>query len=120
DFTLQFRYYQASQADTLTNRENYIKLGNTQVLTWDEATLYKSTSTSMGPLSIGSWQESAITRSGGYLYFYHNGLCIGSLSTSAVFTEYITFHFGSTSRSYSMLDELRVLNYAIASGTGSS
>lgn len=26
DFTLQFRYYQASQADTLTNRENYIKL----------------------------------------------------------------------------------------------
>lgn len=120
DFTLQFRYYQASQADTLTNRENYIKLGNTQVMTWDEATLYKSTSTSMGPLSIGSWQELAITRSGGYLYFYHNGLCIGSLSTSAVFTEYITFHFGSTSRSYSMLDELRVLNYAIASGTGSS
>ena len=30
------------------------------------------------------------------------------------------FHFGNTSRSYSMLDELRVLNYAIASGTGSS
>ena len=120
DFTLQFRYYQASQADTLTNRENYIKLGNTQVMTWDEATLYKSTSTSMASLSIGSWQELAITRSGGYLYFYHNGLCIGSLSTSAVFTEYITFHFGSTSRSYSMLDELRVLNYAIASGTGSS
>lgn len=120
DFTLQFRYYQASQADTLTNRENYIKLGNTQVMTWDEATLYKSTSTSMASLSIGSWQELAITRSGSYLYFYHNGLCIGSLSTSAVFTEYITFHFGSTSRSYSMLDELRVLNYAIASGTGSS
>ena len=120
DFTLQFRYYQASQADTLTNRENYIKLGNTQVMTWDEATLYKSTSTSMASLSIGSWQELAITRSGGYLYFYHNGLCIGSLSTSAVFTEYIMFHFGNTSRSYSMLDELRVLNYAIASGTGSS
>ena len=117
DFTLQFRYYQASQPDTTSNINNYISVNGSRLMSWDESNFYygsKGYETTLGPLSIGSWQELAIVRDSGTLYYYHNGLCVGSTSNVSVLGNVLTFNFGTTSRSYSMLDELRVLNFPLA------
>ena len=117
DFTLQFRYYQASQPDTTSNINNYISMNGSRLMSWDESNFYygsKDYETTLGPLSIGSWQELAIVRDSGTLYYYHNGLCVGSTSNVSVLGNVLTFNFGTTSRSYSMLDELRVLNFPLA------
>ena len=117
DFTLQFRYYQASQPDTTSNINNYISVNGSRLMSWDESNFYygsKDYETTLGPLSIGSWQELAIVRDSGTLYYYHNGLCVGSTSNVSVLGNVLTFNFGTTSRSYSMLDELRVLNFPLA------
>lgn len=117
DFTLQFRYYQASQPDTESNINNYISMNGSRLMSWDESNFYygsKDYETTLGPLSIGSWQELAIVRDAGILYYYHNGLCVGSTSNVSVLGNTLTFNFGITSRSYSMLDELRVLNFPLA------
>lgn len=117
DFTLQFRYYQASQPDTESNINNYISMNGSRLMSWDESNFYygsKDYETILGPLSIGSWQELSIVRDSGTLYYYHNGLCVGSTSNASVLGNTLTFNFGTTSRSYSMLDELRVLNFPLA------
>ncbi len=117
DFTLQFRYYQASQPDTISNINNYISMNGSRLMSWDESNFYygsKDYETTLGPLSIGSWQELAIVRDSGTLYYYHNGLCVGSTSNASFLGNTLTFNFGTTSRSYSMLDELRVLNFPLA------
>ena len=117
DFTLQFRYYQASQLDTESNINNYISMNGSRLMSWDESNFYygsKDYETILGPLSIGSWQELSIVRDSGTLYYYHNGLCVGSTSNASVLGNTLTFNFGTTSRSYSMLDELRVLNFPLA------
>lgn len=117
DFTLQFRYYQASQPDTTSNINNYISMNGSRLISWDESNFYygsKDYETTLGPLSIGSWQELAIVRDSGTLYYYHNGLCVGSTSNASFLGNTLTFNFGTTSRSYSMLDELRVLNFPLA------
>ena len=117
DFTLQFRYYQASQPDTASNINNYISINGSRLMSWDEFNFYygsKDYETTLGPLSIGSWQELAIVRDSGTLYYYHNGLCVGSTSNASFLGNTLTFNFGTTSRSYSMLDELRFLNFPLA------
>ena len=117
DFTLQFRYYQASQPDTVSNINNYISMNGSRLMSWDESNFYygsKDYETTLGPLSVGSWQELAIVRDSGTLYYYHNGLCVGSTSNASFLGNTFTFNFGTTSRSYSMLDELRVLNFPLA------
>lgn len=117
DFTLQFRYYQASQPDTTSNINNYISMNGSRLISWDESNFYygsKDYETTLGPLSVGSWQELAIVRDSGTLYYYHNGLCVGSTSNVSFLGNTFTFNFGTTSRSYSMLDELRVLNFPLA------
>ena len=77
-----------------------------------------STKLSTG-LSVGSWQELALVRQGSALYIYHNGLRVGSASTSAVLNNKVTFHFGASSRAYSMIDELRLLNFPVVKGGAS-
>lgn len=117
DFTLQFRYYQASQPDTTSNINNYISMNGSRLISWDESNFYygsKDYETTLGPLSVGSWQELAIVRDSGTLYYYHNGLCVGSTSNTSVLGNTLTFNFGTGSRSYSMLDELRFVNFPIA------
>lgn len=117
DFTLQFRYYQASQPDTESNINNYISMNGSRLMSCDETNMYygsKDYETTLGPLSIGSWQELAIVRDSGTLYYYHNGLCVGSASNTSVLGNTLTFNFGTGSRSYSMLDELRFVNFPIA------
>lgn len=115
DFTIQFRYYQASQPDTVVNLENSLSFGSSCLLKWDERTLYNGSGTSIGPLPIGNWSEIALIRSNGTLYTYVNGLKVASQTDSNYYVaETFRFAFGSTSRAYSMLDELRVLDFALA------
>lgn len=116
DFTLQWRYYQNS-ATTTEHNENYVMFGNTKLLGWSEKNLYRMGTTQMYPLSLGTWQELALVRYNGVLYFYHNGLKVGSLSNASVFEDTFTFHLGASSRGYSMLDEMRFVNFAVAEGT---
>lgn len=117
DFTLQWRHYQASQIDTLTNRENYITIGGLTVLRWDERSFYwNNSTTACAPVPIGTWHELALIRSGGVLRFYINGVAVASLASTQGLTNTIELYLGDTSRAYTMLDELRVVNFAIAQG----
>lgn len=116
DFTLQWRYYQ-NAAVTSTNNDNYVMFGSTKLLGWSEQYLYSmGTSQIATGLSVGTWQELALVRSGSTVYIYHNGIVAGSMSCTAFPTDKITFHFGASSRAYSMLDELRFVNFPIAEG----
>lgn len=114
DFTVQFRYYQASQPDTQNNINNSLALGGTTLARWDEQSLYPNTSPSAAcALSVGNWVELALVRHNGTVYLYVNGLKVSSWANNAAFSKTLTFTFGTTSRAYSMLDELRVLNFAL-------
>lgn len=115
DFTIQWRYYQASQADTVDNRENTFSIGSTKLFTWDERSYYwDNSSTACAPVGIGTWNEVALVRHSTMLYLYINGLKVAEKSVNTPYGNEFTFTFGSTSRAYSMLDELRVVNFAVA------
>lgn len=116
DFSLQFRHYQASQPDTLTNIENTLSIGGNVVLRWDERNFYwgASGSTVAATVPIGSWAEIALIRNNGVLYLYINGLKVTSSANTIGYSGSIAFNLGSTSRAYTMLDELRFVNFAVA------
>lgn len=114
DFTIQWRYYQASQADTVDNKENSFSIGTTKLFTWDERSYYFGSSTACSPVGIGTWNEVALVRHSTMLYLYINGLKVAEKSVNTPYGNEFTFTFGSTSRAYSMLDELRVVNFAVA------
>lgn len=114
DFTIQWRYYQASQADTVDNKENSFSIGTTKLFTWDERSYYFGSSTACSPVGIGTWNEVALVRHSTMLYLYVNGLKVAEKSVNTPYGNEFTFTFGSTSRAYSMLDELRVVNFAVA------
>lgn len=121
DFTIQFRYYQASEPDTQSNVENSLSgfassLVNDTLLKWDEAMLYDANGASLASLPIGTWNEIGLVRQDGVLYYYLNGHCIGQISKDLALSAELVFDFGSTSRAYSMLDEFRVLNFALVDG----
>lgn len=113
DFSLQWRYYQNS-ATTTDHNDNYVMIGSTKLLGWSEQSLYSLGTTKLSTgLSVGTWQELALVRQSGTLYLYHNGVRIGSASMSTSFNHKITFHLGSSSRAYSMIDELRFVNFPV-------
>lgn len=121
DFTIQFRYYQASEIDTQNNVENSLSgsgsvFSNTTLLKWDESSLYDMDGNYLAALPIGTWNEIAIVRHQGYLIYYLNGHCIGHSEQHVAMSSFLCFDFGSTSRAYSMIDELRVLNFALVEG----
>ncbi len=117
DFTLQWRYYQNS-ATTSENADNYITAGGKELLRWSEKNLYLSGSSTpcTNKLSVGSWQELALVRSGGTLYLYHNGVVIAQTPISNALGKELVFSLGGSSRAYSMLDELRLITKPIAVG----
>ena len=121
--TIQFRYYQASEPDTQNNIENRISIGGNNILRWDEGKLYALDSTSAcATLPVGTWSEIAIVRENGsgsskYLNIYLNGLRVYRGGYFAIWSDTFTFTFGATSRSYSMFDELRVVDFAITSAS---
>lgn len=113
DFTVQFRYYQASEPDTQDNINNVVSLGSAS-FKWDERNLYgNSTSSAVCQLPVGNWVELAMVRHNGTIYLYLNGVKVSSWSNATALGKVLNFTFGTTSRAYSMLDELRVLNFAL-------
>ena len=116
DFSIQWRYYQNAAA-TSDNNTNYVKIGTSKVMGWSERNLYGyhgSSAYNLYTLSVGTWQELALVRHGGALRIYHNGLQIFAVGDSFPYPNEITFHFAPGSRAYSMIDELRVVNFAVA------
>ena len=114
DFTLQFRYYQEGAADTQSNIENSLSIGGTTVLQWDEGSIYNGSGIKLTALAIGTWQEFAVVRHSGILYLYHNGLFIGSGANASALSGTFSLALGDTTRASSMIDELRVVNFAVA------
>ena len=113
DFTLQFRYYQSATAAPQT--DSYLNLGSTAALKLDGANIKNGSGTTLSAMPIGSWNELALICDGGTLYYYLNGVKIGSAASATVFDK-ITFHFGSSQQTFKKLDELRILNYALQKG----
>lgn len=114
DFTIQFRYYQASQPDTQDNINNSLSLGGAALARWDERSLYPNSSGSAAcALPVGNWVELAVVRHNGTICLYLNGVKVSSWSNATALGKVLNFTFGTTSRAYSMLDELRVLNFAL-------
>lgn len=116
DFTLQFRYYQSATAAPQT--DSYIKLGSTTVMQFDGANIKNGSGTTLSAMPIGSWNELALIRDSGTLYYYLNGVKIGSVSQGIAWDK-LTFHFGSGQQTFKKLDELRVLNRALQKGGAS-
>ena len=116
DFTLQFRYYQSATAAPQT--DSYINLGSTTVLKLDGANIKNASGTVLSAMPVGSWNELGFIRDGGTLYYYLNGVKIGSVSQGIAWDK-ITFHFGSSQQTWKKIDELRVLNYALQTGGAS-
>lgn len=114
DFSLQFRYYQSATAAPQT--DSYIQLGSFTAMQFNGAHLFNSSGSTLSSVPIGSWNEIALIRSSGILYYYLNGVCIGSVGFTNAFSNKITFHFGSAQQTFKYFDELRVLNYPLAFG----
>lgn len=134
DYTIQFRYYQ-SQA-TATDTVSGVYLNTTPMWGWrpdrddnaycllgisgEELRPEGSSMASSGNYAVGSWNEFCITRKGTVLTFYVNGAALLTVTGSSVsedcWNDYITFYFSDEQGAYRYIDELRVLNFAIASG----
>ena len=111
DFTLQFRYY---QSHTLTPQtDSYISFSGTPLFYFNGGQFLDNNSSVLGDTPIGSWNEIALIREDGTLYFYLNGVALGSSTVTGSLGKEITFHFGSDQQTYKYFDELRFLNYAL-------
>lgn len=111
NFTLQFRYY---QSHTLTPQtDSYISFSGTPLFYFNGGQFLDKNRSTLGDTPIGSWNEIALIRENGTLYYYLNGVSLGSSDVSSSFGEEITFHFGNEQQTYKYFDELRFLNYAL-------
>ena len=117
DFTLQWRMYQSHTEAPQT--DSYIKFGGTTIMQFDGSSIKKGSGTALSAMPIGSWNELAIIRDSGTLYYYLNGVKIGAVSDASSFSDKITFHFGSGQQTFKKLDELRILNTALQKGGAS-
>ena len=115
DFTIQFRYYQSYTAAPV--RDSYIGLGDNIVLRMDGQSFWIGNTQITSPkIPTGTWNEIAIIRKNHVRYIYLNGVKVYSQADSKPYTNRVVFNFGSEQQTYKYLDELRVLNVAIAGG----
>ena len=107
-FVLEFRYYQ-SATETPVN-DSYVNVGGEKLLRFDGNSMMNGSNTVLADMPVGSWVSIALCRNTlGKLYYYMNGVCVGSASNSTNFNNKITFHFGNEQQTYKYLDEIRVL-----------
>jgi len=116
DLTLQWRMYQshtlAPQTDT------FIKFGDVEVAWFDGINFDDGEKTILDNYSTGVWNEFALIRNAGTIYYYINGLCVGYWDNLTAF-DTIKFSFGDDQQTFKYFDELRVLNYALVEGGAS-
>ena len=117
DFTLQWRMYQSHTEAPQT--DSYIKFGGTTIMQFDGSSIKNGSGTALSAMPVGTWNEIAIIRDSGILYYYLNGVKIGAVSDASSFSDKITFHFGAGQQTFKKLDELRVLNRALQKGGAS-
>lgn len=111
DFTLQFRYYQSHTESP--SMDSYVSLGGEPVLYFDGDLYYDRMKTILIETSVGSWNELCIMRCDGTMYYYVNGVCVGSSLNSVPYGNEIEFVFGMQQQTYKKLDELRFTRRAI-------
>lgn len=114
DFTLQWRYYQ-SQALNPTI-DSGVALGTTEadaLILWNGQYWYDKYGVQIAEMSVGNWNEICVMRSNGILYYYLNGVCVATVADPTLYSNVITFLFGSDQESYKKLDELRFTRAAV-------
>lgn len=133
DWTIQFRYYQGQKVEDDTRTGLYLNAGRdvsewtpskdgdaVELLTFGGSQIYFGRDDeSAENYPIGSWFEVCVTRQGNVFTCYLNGMPLivtEDLFDGKTLNDVLTFHFAGGTVAYSMIDELRVLNYAIASG----
>lgn len=120
DFTIQWRYYQSHTPTAASAPDGFLRVGNDYLFSWDGIKFYSGLG--FGQLvttNTGQWMEIAVIKNGATLYYYVNGLCIGTAGAFNVYGDTLTFGFGSLQQTYKYFDELRVLNFAFAEGGAS-
>gem|GEM_PF-1566011 len=115
DYSLQFRYYQSATAAPQT--DSYIMVGGQKAFQFNGGYYLDSAGTSIAQTSTGSWNEIALIRKSGALYFYINGVRFRSVAQSATLTNALQFVFGSSQQTYKYFDELRFTNYALTTAS---
>lgn len=113
DFTLQWRYYQSATA--APSVDSYVSFAGAQLLKFSGGAFLNSAGLQLAVTPVGTWNELALIRHSGRLYYYLNGLKLGSV-VCGLSSSSFTFHFGSSQQTYKYFDELRVLNFALAEG----
>ena len=111
DYTLQFRYYQSATAAPQT--DSYIMVGAQKAFQFNGGYFLNSTGTSLSQTPTGTWNEIALIRKSGTLYYYLNGLKLGSIAQSGYLINTLQFVFGSAQQTYKYFDELRFTNKAL-------
>lgn len=116
DFTFQFRYYQSHTEAPVT--DSYIKFGDIEVMKFNGSSLLHYNGNAISAMPVGSWNEIALVRENGIVYYYLNGVQVSKDSHLGLnsFPKQITFHFGNEQQTFKYFDELRVLNKAIQTG----
>lgn len=108
DFMLQFRLY---QSHTLTPQDDtYLSIGDVVFLRFDGENILDSAGNVIAPLSIGSWQEICLQRTGGNVVVFHNGVPVTTFAYASSLGDTVGFVWGSGQQTYKYFDELRVLN----------
>jgi hypothetical protein len=116
NFTMSFRLYQSHTAAPQT--DSSISMGGNTLLQFDGANIKNSSGTSLCSMPIGSWNEICIMRSGSTIYFFLNGVQVGTVSNSAYLSDIVNFIFGSSQQTFKYLDEFRLVNTALYSTSG--
>jgi len=115
DYSLQFRYYQSKTAAPQT--DSYIMVGGLKAFQFNGGAFLNGSGTSLSQTPTGTWNEIALIRKSGTLYYYLNGVKIGSIAQSTTLTNALQFVFGSAQQTYKYFDELRFTNYALTTAS---
>lgn len=107
DFSIFFRYYHSANESTTPVNELQILADSTALIT-----VTTGNQTTLSNVPVGQWTEVGLIRDGSIVYQYVNGVVVGTFSTSAVFTNLLTFNF-LAAQTYRQFDELRVYDYAV-------
>lgn len=111
DFTVQFRYYQSYTAAPVN--DSYLALGGEPLLYFSGSQYLTPSGAVLAGTSIGTWNEICIMREGSECCYYVNGVCCLQVDLETVYSNSITFHFGSEQQTYKKIDELRVTRGAV-------
>lgn len=110
DFTLQWRMYNSATIAPVS--DSWVSIGSDQLFTFSGS--YITFNGIQYAVPVGNWYEVALIRQSGTLRLYLNGIQVGSKTDKSILDKKLLFHFGNQQQTYKQLDELRLLNFALA------